>query len=192
MDLRDASASKKTKINTALFFAASCGSLTLSPWMNVMQRNNNIKHVCTLGFGFVLCLFFFKNKKYFLPLAPTSLRRQQNWRKRKKLQRTHSCTRFSCTQKGWTAANRPSLPPGAQLQLLNGCNLAAPMIYCFALFKVGLWRPFHWDSGLRKSVCLQKNALGFNKGGCKRWWPKWWILKESNWTTAYLVGVIKR
>ena len=64
---------KSQKSILLCFFAASCGSSTLSPWMNVMQRNNNIKHVCTLGFGFVLCLFFFKNKKYFLPLAPTSL-----------------------------------------------------------------------------------------------------------------------
>ena len=59
--------------------------------------------------------------------------------------------------------HRPSLPPGAQLQLLNGCNLAAPMIYCFALFKVGLWRPFHWDSGLRKSIC-KKMHLDLTKG----------------------------
>ena len=87
MDLRDASASKKPKINIALFFAASCGSLTLSPWMNVMQRNNNIKDVCTLGFGFVLCLFFSKTKSTFYHWRQhlCSARRQQNWRKRKKM-----------------------------------------------------------------------------------------------------------
>ena len=87
-------------------------------------------------------------------------------KKNVQLQRTHSCTRFSCTQRGWTAAQ--ALPPSwgtaaiiERLQFSCSHDLLLRSIQGRPLETVSLRLGF-------AEIYLQKNALGFNKGGCKR------------------------
>ena len=119
------------------------------------------------------CVYFFQKQKV-LPTTGANIfvlrvgsKIGVKEEKNVQLQRTHSCTRFSCTQRGGGQLQR-ALPPSwgtaaiiERLQFSCSHDLLLRSIQGRPLETVSLRLGF-------AEIYLQKNALGFNKGGCKR------------------------